>query len=270
MFVCIGPHLDLCQQLGGDRVKVQLLLPPGESPATYAPSPQQIQALSRARLFFKVGLPFENALLKRLEKFTTHPQIIDTQAGIILQPMSSAEHAGQQILRPDYSHHQSTGLDPHSWLDPRLALQQAVTMAAALSRIDPDGKDIYLKHLSILKEKLENLHNRLKEVLHGFAGSTLFVYHPAFGYFASAYQLHQMAIENEGKSPKAKELEGFIKKARQEQARVIFVQPQFDRQSAEKIAVALGCAVIPIDPLAADYFGNLNRIAQAVRNSLIR
>ena len=258
IFVSIGPHLDFCQQIGGSRVSVQLLLPPGKSPGTYAPTPQQMQTLSQAQLFFKVGMPFEKALLAKIKTLPKHPQIIDTQAGITLQPMSGSH----------FHHHQATDLDPHSWLDPRLALKQATTIYKTLSRIDPEGEKIYLANLNVLKAKLQTLHENLTITLAPLAGSTIFVYHPAFGYFAKAYNLHQRAVEIEGKRPKAKELAKFIKKARQEGARVIFVQPQFDQKSAKKIADALNCVVIPLDPLAQNYCTNLSSIGEIVRKNL--
>ena len=270
VFVCIGPHFDFCRQIGGDRVSVQLLLPPGKSPATYAPSPQQIQALSRSQLFFSVGLPFEKALLKKIKTLPKHPLIINTQKDITLQPMYDNFHGKLQPADHDNHNHHLTDLDPHSWLDPRLALKQATTIYAALSYIDPDGKDLYSYNFNILKEKLKAIHEDLKRTLAPLSGSTIFVYHPAFGYFARAYNLHQLAVEIEGKRPKAKELTGFIKKAREMQARVIFVQPQFDQQSAQKIADTLGCVVIPIDPLAQDYCANLSHIAKTIRKNLMR
>ncbi|MEA1922229.1 MAG: zinc ABC transporter substrate-binding protein [Pseudomonadota bacterium] len=269
IFVNIGPHLDFCQQIGGDRVSVQLLLPPGKSPGTYAPTPQQVQTLSRAQLFFKIGLPFEKVLLEKIKALPKHPQIIDTQTGITLQPMPN-DHFNKSPSTPKNHHHQhrSTDLDPHSWLDPRLALKQATTIYNALSRIDPEGNKLYLNNLNSLKEKLQTLHKNLTTTLAPLAGSTIFVYHPAFSYFARAYNLHQLAVEVEGKRPKAKELAQFIKKARQERARVIFVQPQFDQKSARKIADSLNCAVISLDPLAQNYCANLNHIGKTVRNNL--
>jgi zinc transport system substrate-binding protein len=270
IFVSIGPHLDFCRQIGGNRIRVELLLPPGKNSATFTPSPQQIKALSQAQLFFKVGLPFEKALLKKIEALPIHPEIIDTQAGINLQPIQSLTSTGKRSL--NHKHHQGhqhlSGLDPHSWLDPQLALKQAHTIYSAIAHIDPGGKSIYLNNLNILRRKLKHLHKELSEILKPFSGSTLFVYHPAFGYFARAYNMQQLAIEIEGKSPKAKDLAKFIKKARQKQAQVLFVQPQFDQQSAQKIAEILNCNVIPIDPLAINYCSNLNKISKTIRNHL--
>ncbi len=258
VYVSIAPHLDFCRRIGAERVSVNKALAPGKSPATYAPSPREVQLLSQARIYFKVGLPFETALLKKLKALPRAPEVIDLQAGITLQPLrNDASVAGRA--------HQT--LDPHTWLDPRLALRQANTIYTVLCRIDPPGKNIYTNNYNKLKNKLQVLDNELKNSLSPFRQRTIFVYHPAFGYFARAFGLRQKAIEIAGKKPKARELAAFIKTARKENIAAIFVQPQFDRQSADKVAQAVGCAVVRIDPLAENYCKNLEVIAAAVEKN---
>jgi len=261
IYVSIGAHLDFCQQIGAERVSVKLALAPGKSPATYAPSPREIHLLSQARIYFKVGLPFETALLTKLKALPRSPEIIDTQAGIKLQPMQSNSPGSGHI-------HKHTGLDPHTWLDPKLALQQATTIYNVLSRIDPDGKSIYMHNYNILKNRLQALEHDLKNSFSPFVNRTIFVYHPAFGYFARAFGLHQVAIEIAGKKPKARELANFIKAAQDENIAALFIQPQFDQQSADKVAQIVGCAVVRIDPLATDYCRNMKFIAASVQKTL--
>jgi len=263
VFVSIGAHLDFCRQIGGSRVAVKLALPPGKSPETYAPTPQQINNLSRARLFFKVGLPFESAFLNKLEALPRSPEIIDTQAGIKLQPMPD-EFPG----RSHNNMQQHNGLDPHTWLDPELARQQATTIYQTLCRIDPEGKNIYTSNYSLLESRLKVLNDELKKSFAPFNGRTIFVYHPAFSYFARAFGLRQRAVEIGGKTPKARELTAFVKQARSENITALFVQPQFDRHSAEKIAAALNCTVVAIDPLAVNYCRNLKHIATTIQTHI--
>ncbi len=126
---------------------------------------------------------------------------------------------------------------------------------------------IYNNNYNKLKRKLQVLENELKNSFSPFSNRTIFVYHPAFGYFARAFGLHQVAIEIAGKKPKARELANFIKTARAENIAAIFVQPQFDQQSADKVAQAVGCAVVRIDPLAKNYCENLKSIAAAVEKN---
>jgi len=164
--------------------------------------------------------------------------------------------------------HRHTGFDPHTWLDPKLALRQATVIFSALCRIDPNGCNLYTNNFRLLKNKLQELDEELKKSFIPYAGSIIFVYHPAFGYFARAFGLHQIAIELGGKKPKARELAAFIKTARAKNISALFVQPQFDQKSARKVAQALNCAVVGIDPLAAGYCSNLKHIAAVIRKNV--
>jgi zinc transport system substrate-binding protein len=257
VFVGIAPHLEFCQRIGGRRIRAEILLPAGRSPALYAPTPDRIRALNQARLYFTLSLPFEKRLLEKLKQLPQHPQIINLQAGIKLRTMQGP------AADPT-----STHPDPHTWLDPRLAAHQAEIIATALTQIDPGGKSFYAANLRNLQRELEDLDRRLRQALKPLAGSTLLVYHPAFGYFAAAYGLRQLAVESEGKAPKGRALSQLISRARGEKIRVIFVQPQFDRRSAAAIAAAIDGTVIAIDPLARDYCANLLRIATSIRQQL--
>jgi len=96
----------------------------------------------------------------------------------------------------------------------------------------------------------------------------MYVFHPAFGYFADAYGLTQVPVEFEGKEPGARQLAGLIDRARADGVRVIFVQPQFSGKSAAVVAAAIGGAVIPINPLSRDYLANLEAMASAVEQGL--
>jgi zinc transport system substrate-binding protein len=94
------------------------------------------------------------------------------------------------------------------------------------------------------------------------------VFHPSWGYFARDYGLHQVPVEIEGKTPKPAQLKRLIEHARKRDIRLIFVQPQFSRKSAELIARAIGARIIEADPLAADWEQNLRRSAEAIKEAL--
>ena len=153
-------------------------------------------------------------------------------------------------------------------MSPMLVKQQAATMADALGDLVPAHAARFQKNYERFARKLDQLHDRLKNLLAPLAGQNFFVFHPAFGSFADAYGLKQIPVETMGRSPKGKELSVIIKLARQEKARVIFVQPQFDAQAARKIAQAVNGAVISIDPLAYDYLNNLAQMADTISNAL--
>jgi zinc transport system substrate-binding protein len=171
---------------------------------------------------------------------------------------------------PNGSGHEGSaaGKDPHIWMSPMLVKQQAATMTEYLGELAPDHAARFQVNFAAFAQKLDQLDTRLKTLLAPLAGQNLFVFHPAFGYLADAYGLHQIPVETMGRSPKGKELSAIIKLAKQENARVIFVQPQFDQQAAQKIADAINGAVVSINPLAYDYLDNMEQMANTIADAL--
>ncbi len=257
IFVSIPPQAYFVERIGGEYVSVQVLLKPGQSPHTFAPTPGQIADLSRADLYFTIGLPFEKALAAKLEDRAEKLRIVPTDRGI----ERMVEQADQE--------HESTGEeDPHIWLSPPLIVSQVNAVAAALKNADPEHRDRYQQNLEALLHDLQTLDRTLREVLKPYRGRTFYVFHPAFGYFAQAYGLHQKAVEMQGKSPSPKQLLDLIRRAKADGVKIIFVQPQFDPSSARTLAQAIGGAVVPIDPLEKNVLANLESAAQKIAAAL--
>jgi zinc transport system substrate-binding protein len=289
VFVSIVPQEYFVERIGGERVKVQALVKPGSSPATYEPSPRQMAALSEATLYFRIGVPFEEAFLPKIESTMKTLKIVDTRKGVTFRTMQAHHHHGEEGKAHERhegdldahagehvaaghgeEHHHHVGLDPHIWLSPRLVKIQARTIADALIAIDSAGKGVYERNYQSFAADLDALDARLSKMLAPVKGITFLVFHPAWGYFAEAYGLRQEAIELEGKVPSGRRLAGIIEEAKEEAVKVIFVQPQFSKASAQKIADAIGGVVISINPLARNYIENLEGVATAVRRSLLR
>jgi zinc transport system substrate-binding protein len=67
--VSVLPQVDFVERIGDDRVTVSEIIPPGFSPATYDPSPEQLQKLQEAKIYFRIGhIPFEEAQMINCEK----------------------------------------------------------------------------------------------------------------------------------------------------------------------------------------------------------
>jgi zinc transport system substrate-binding protein len=258
VFVSIPPLQYFVERVGGERVQAEALVKPGQEPHTYEPTPQQVARLARARLFFRAGFPFENALVPRLESTMPELSIVDTREGITLRAMEEDEgHAGEE-----------GGLDPHVWMSPPLARRQAQTIRDALIRIDPAGETAYRAGFERFAAELDQVHAELVAALAPLRGRELLVYHPAFGYFAEEYGLKQVAVETGGRQPSARELARLIELAHERGIRVVFVQPQFSQAGARAVAEAIGGAVVPLDDLPSDYLANLRDMARKIQEGL--
>lgn len=255
--VSIPPQAFFVERIGGERVSVEVLVGPGQSPATYEPTPAQMAALDSADVFFRIGVPFEDALMDRISASMPQLRVVDLRERIDLQPI--AGHSA------DHSHGR---MDPHTWLDPKLAEVQAQSIHEELVRLDPDSSAVYDTNLAALRTDLMNLDAQIARTLEPVEGREMFVFHPAYGYFARAYGLEQAPIEIEGREPAPRELQEVIELAREEQFRAIFVQPQFSDASARAIADEVDAEIIRLDPLARDYVANLREIARKIHDGL--
>lgn len=258
--VAILPQAFFVERIGGDYVDVQVLVGPGQSPHVFEPTPKQMSRLAESRVYFEIGLPFEARLLAKLEETVKGLNVVDTREGIQLRKMEEWEAEGGEHHDDDHA----GSADPHVWLSPRLAKVQVRTISRGLCAVDPSHAADYERNLKALEKDLDDVDQRIAAVLAPFRGQEFFVFHPAFGYFAEAYGLKQVAVETGGKQPGPKQLSELIEKARNSGVKLIFVQRQFSTTSAQAVAQAIGGAVAPMDDLAKDYLVNLEDMAKKI------
>ena len=265
VFVSIVPQKYFVQQIGGDRVDVQVMVSPGANPATYEPKPRQMADLSNARAYFSIGVPFEKTWLKKMVAANPRMEVVHTDAGITRIPMQPHHHLDDTHTLAGHRESESMpadrSLDPHIWLSPPLVKKQVRTILSALQKIDPVHSNIYAANCTGFIARIDALHVQLKQIFKGSQGLRFMVFHPAWGYFARTYGLKQIPIEIEGKAPKPAQLKALIENARKLKIKVIFVQPQFSTKSAKLVASAIGAQVAFADPMAIDWMANLREIA---------
>ncbi len=257
--VCIDPIAYLVERIGGTLVDTSVLVGPGQDPHTYEPTPGQMGRLADARLYFSIGLPFEDSLLPRIRGLSHNLTVVDAARGV---PRRTPED--ERDGHPEHARE----TDPHVWMNPRLAKKIALNAYDALVAADPANAGAYRAGLDGLLVDLDALDAEAAAALEPLRGRAIYVFHDAFGYFADAYGLRQVAIETGGKEPGPRHVAELIDRARADGVRVIFVQPQFSTMSAEAIAREIGGAVVPFDPLARDYIASMRAAVKAVRLAL--
>jgi zinc transport system substrate-binding protein len=265
VFVSVLPLQTFVEKVGGPHVAVQTMVRPGYNPATYEPTPKQIAALAQARVYFAVGVPFENSWLGRIRSANPEMEVVDTRSGIPPRPAAPVhdDDGGDGASVTPGGHHHAA-MDPHTWTSPMLAKQMARNIRDTLIRHDPSHRHDFARNFEAFAAELDELDVEVRTLLKDVNARQFMVFHPAWGYFADAYGLTEIAIEHEGKEPGARTLTALIEQARRENVKVIFVQPQFGQQAARQVAHEIGGRVAVIDPLAADYADNLRRVARLI------
>jgi len=245
--VTILPQAEFVEKVGGERVQVMVMVPPGASPHTYEPTPRQLIEISKAEIYFQVGsgVDFELFFMDKIVGINGNMRIVNCSEGIKI-----------------------VDKDPHVWLSPINAKIMVKNIYRALAQVDPKNDRYYRKNMELYLKELDKLDGEIREILKNVTNRRFMVYHPSWGYFARDYNLTQIPVEKEGKEPTARGLMVLIDQAKELDMKVIFVSPQFDRKKAETIAENIHGRIVFLDPLAKDYVDNLRSVALELARSM--
>ncbi len=255
IYVSIPPLKAIAEAIVGEDYPIAVLMPAGASPETFEPTPKQFVALNRAQLILNVGqLDFEQSLLRKIE---CREKAVDLSRGVeLIAGSCSHSHA---------DHRHAHGIDPHLWTSPRELQTMARNAYEAIRTVHPDSAK-YEENYRKLDDRLKRLDRETEEKLSSHGVRYFLIYHPALTYYARAYGIEQLAIEQEGKEPSARRLAELIDRGRKDGIRQVFYQSQFPASSVEIIARDLGGQAVAIDPLAEDLIENIERMTALICN----
>lgn len=259
--VSILPQGYFVQRISGGMVDCIVLVGPGQDPHSYDPTPAQMASLSRSEAWVLSNTDFELGLLPKVKNLYPSLTIVDGTDGVAFRKMAPHTHEGEAAPATP-----ATGLeiDRHTWLGRTPAKIMAAHIRDTLVNLDPANKVAYDANYAALVADIDREFDALIPRLAPLKGKTVFVFHPAFGYFFDEFGIEQEAVETGGKEPTAKALSALVEEARKDQVKVIFVQAQFPVSAAKTLADEVGAKVLPLDPLAADWLGNIERMGAAL------
>lgn len=256
-FVSVPPIAYFVEKIGGEMLRVESLINPGDDPHVYEPKPKQMADLSKARLYFSTNFPFERNLLTKI--MATNPNLTITNTGYGISYIADAAHKG---------HEGEDGFDPHIWTSPLNAFKIAENIYRELVSANPEEVEIYRKNYLELLRSIAKLDEELWERSKSVRGMKFLVFHPAWSYFARDYGLIQVPVEQEGKEPKGAQLSRLIEDAKKEGIKVLFVSPQHSKRSAKIIADAIGAKIVEIDPLSKKWDESLRSMVEILCEAL--
>lgn len=141
----------------------------------------------------------------------------------------------------------------HIWVSVSLYINQVQNIANELAKADEKNADKYLENAEIYIEKLKTLKNEMHEKLDNLEKKNIVTFHEAFSYFADEFNLNVVAvIEREpGTSPSAGQLAKIIDEIKETSAKAIFVEPQYEKTTANVISKETGVPVYSLDPIVS-------------------
>ncbi|WP_319511224.1 metal ABC transporter solute-binding protein, Zn/Mn family [uncultured Draconibacterium sp.] len=252
--VSILPQKTFVEKIAGNDFEVNLLIPPGSSPAAYTLLPSQLKDIARSAIWFRIGyIGFEHSWSDKIAQANENMKVVNISEGLDLIADKIEQHG-------DHVH--IDGVDPHTWLSPTMVKQMAKVILDELSDLKPEKAAEYKANYMRFVKECDQLNVDLKNQLKDYAGRKFIVFHPSLSYYAREYGLDQYSLETGGKEPTPQELRKVVDMAKSEGIKVIYIQSEFDREHARVFADEIGGEIIQVWPLNPEWEENLRTMTQ--------
>ncbi|SUP40213.1 metal ABC transporter solute-binding protein, Zn/Mn family [Veillonella criceti] len=268
----VYPAYDIAKQVGGDKVNVTMLVPPGTEPHDWEPTVNDLKAVGKAKLFIYNGAglePTEKLLAADIIKEAKPVElssVVDVlpSATTSLDSETEAMHhshegngaeahhheLGAKPIAGEHEHHHDT-VDPHVWLNPMNVAKEVDLVVKAFSEADPANKEYYEANGKAYKEKLIALDTAYHTFASQVATKELVVTHEAFGYLAKQYGFTQLGIMGVAPDaePTPERMASIISFVKAHKVQAIFSEALVNPKLANAIAGETGAKVYMLNPV---------------------
>jgi zinc transport system substrate-binding protein len=250
--VTIVPEAAFVKAVCGDNFDIVTLVPPGGSPESYEPSPMIIEKFEDAVIYFQIGVPVESS-----------SAVTNIPANVKVVKL----HEEVAKVYPDLVFDEGER-DHHTWLSPKRVKVMIDTILAEICEIDPENTQFYKDNAASFINELDKTDKEIKKAFEGIEDPKFIAYHPAFGYFATEYNLTMYALEEEGKEVTISRLKDMVDLAKAENINTIFYQEETDAARAKAFADEICGKAVMLSPLSGEYIDNLKDMAAKLAESM--
>ena len=232
---------DIVQNVAGDRLKVDALIPLGVDPHGFEPTPRDVKKVADSSTLIVNGAGFEEFLAKLLQNAGGQRTVIEAAAGLESRKPRADEVAADE--------HAGAG-DPHFWLDPVSVIKYVENIRDGLSAVDPDGAQVYAANAQAYIAKLQELDKWAAAQMQQVPADrrVLVTNHESLGYFADRYGLRIVGAiipsVSSGASPSAQQLAGLAGAVKRAGVKAIFLETGANPQLANQLARDAGIKAV--------------------------
>ncbi len=247
---------DFVNKIGGDKVEIINIIPPGAEPHEFELSPRDLVTLSKADVLICNGLGMER-FIGKVKESVDKLKIVEIADGLEL-----------------------LGEDPHVWLNPQNVKQELKNIRDVLINLDSNNREYYEKNYNKYAKEIENLDKEYEDRLSNCTKNEIIVTHKAFGYLCYRYGLRQVALKgvlDEGE-PSMQKMTEIIKFIKDNDIKTVFYETEKDKKIMKAIAKETGAGMLKLETLenitkkdienGRDYFGvmrsNLDNLVNAL------
>jgi len=225
---------DMVRNVGGERVDVDALLPSGADPHTFDLAPNRVADIARADIVFMNGLALEESIEDVIANNAEGP-VVRLSSGL---PITERDPEA------------AVNVNPHAWLDVRLAALYVETIRDELIAIDPEGRATYEANATAYLERLGDLDRAMEETVASIpeANRKLVTFHDAFPYLAERYGLEVVAVvvPSPGQEPSAQAVADLVRTLESEGVPAVYKEPQFNAEVLDRAASEAGVRVLDL------------------------
>jgi len=242
IFVSIPPQKFIVKKIADNLANIKVLLKPNSSPENFDPDIKTIKSLIISDLYLAIGyLPFENSLIPKIRE--------NMQSKLII--------ISKNINLLKYSEN----FDPHVWLSLKACKVLARNTFISISKLIPEKKVILKKNYKKFLIEIEKYEKKIKSILDKLKNKKFLIFHPALSYFAKDYQLQQIPIACEGKSPTIHTIKSTLEQSKKYKLNVIFIQQQFSPEIIYTLTEDYNLKIEQFNPLEENILNNLLNFA---------
>lgn len=260
----VYPAYDIAKQVGGDKVNVTLLVPPGTEPHDWEPTVKDLKAVGQAKVFIYNGAGLEPSEKLLASDILKEAKPVELAKSVDVIPIKTVELDGEAEAAHDHDHHTDEAhhddddhdhhhgtVDPHIWLNPMNVAKEVDAVVAAFSEADPANKDYYEGNGKAYKEKLKALDAQYEAFAQTVPNKELVVTHEAFGYLANRYGFTQLGIMGVAPDaePTPERMASIISFVKAHKVKAIFSEELVNPKLAEAIAKETGAKVYMLNPV---------------------
>lgn len=239
------PLYDFTRSIVGDRMEVQLLLPPGVEPHHFEPRPEDLLKIQRASLFIsthRLMEPWADRLLKGIAP--TRLRVVEAAATVRLREIERRHAAGHDQHQQEHAAHRQ---DPHVWLDFGNARLMVDEILRGVEAVDPANAAGYRANAAALKTRLSELDRRFEVGLHTCRSRVLLhAGHYAFGYLAQRYGLTYRAAlgVNADAEPSPRQMASLVRQIREGGVQAVYSEELVSPRLAQALAAETNAQVL--------------------------
>lgn len=232
-----------------EGIEVINLIPSGAEPHSFEPSPAQLAQMESADLIIVQGAglePWFEGLEHELEHDGVQILEVNSHLNLLTTEEDHDDHEGHE------DEHDHGEFDPHTWLDPVLAIQTLEYISMELIRLDLANGEAYSENASQLTSKLEALHDSYESTLSACSLDAFITSHDAFNYLAERYGLHAHSVSGISPfdEPSAHQIAELIELAEEEGIQHIYFEVLANTEAAEVLAAEAGLTSLVLNPIA--------------------